>query len=158
MNTQTEECIACKGKFAEDDMNTGEDMCWACWWNCEDCNERREGATGIGLCDECLKSMAYCVVCSEYCVKIPYHDKDTMTERDGDYYCKEHAKDDVCENCETDVSEDANVHIECMRNPEGEDVTWCHSCFETEFKEAAKEGWTWCNDDGEYVSTLPAAE
>jgi hypothetical protein len=45
-----------------------------------------------------------------------------------------------------------------MRNPEGEDVTWCHSCFETEFKEAAKEGWTWCNDDGEYVSTLPAAE
>ena len=84
MNTQ--ECEACKGKFAEDDMTDdagdGTLMCWPCWYNCECCYERRiDHDYENGICDKCNDEMAQCQTCDKYFYK---HE---MKEEDGKYYC-----------------------------------------------------------------------
>ena len=85
-------CIACNDTFPEDEMNEAENMCWACWWNCENCKERREDATGIGLCDKC----AVCAGCGDNDYK------DEMNKHKDVYYCDDcnPSANCGCELCE----------------------------------------------------------
>ena len=152
-STDKNKCDVCDGEFPLDKFDADSMMCFKCYvdYECENsnCKERREGATEKDLCGWCEANVAKCrgETCAEYLPKEYMEKVDYMW--DFNYYCSNCTN--VCENCEYDVSEWTNVSIECMRNPEGEDVTWCRECFETNYKEAAQEGWTWCDDHGKYV-------